>query len=304
MIVSTLPFIKLLSVIANQFHLKLPKFIINSNIFIAIAAVSLTLATQAQLGLHPRIHAYHALIFFAVVLDYNFHRFMKMIRFPGTFRSEKYEWASGHVFTIKVLIGLSLAGLAATLFFVSFKTYCFLGLLAAITVSYSLPVHLKRKYNFRITESACMKSILISLVWTAATIFIVILNDSKSFNTRHLLLLSIERFLFIFAITIPFDIRDTADDIRAGIRTIPIIYGPERAMQISNIAMISALIIAIGHYLTTNMMFIALAFFVSVASTLFFTNSKQLKLLPFYYHVILDSCIVLHGILICASYFL
>ncbi len=277
---------------------------INSNIFIAIAAVSLTLATQVQLGLHPRIHAYVVLVFFAVVLDYNFHRIVKLNQFPETYRPEKYEWASTHIFTIKVLIGLSLAGLAATLFFVSFKTWYLLVLLAVITLIYSLPVHLKQIYNFRITGSAGMKSILISLVWTAATVFIVILNDSKSYNTGHLLLISIERFLFIFAIAIPFDIRDITDDIRAGIRTIPIVYGRERAMQISNIAMISALFIAIGHYLTINLMFIALAFFISVPSALFFTNSKKLKLLSLYHHGILDSCIVLHGIVICTSYFL
>ena len=48
----------------------------------------------------------------------------------------------------------------------------------------------------------------------------------------------LERFLFVFAITIPFDIRDMEIDIKEGLKTIPVIMGKKKAMMIANILLV------------------------------------------------------------------
>ena len=116
------------------------------------------------------------------------------------------------------------------------------------------------------------------------------------------MLIFIERFTFIFAIAIPFDIRDMNVDELAGIKTIPVTFGEKPALVFCNIIMGISLTIAFVHYLAESMTFILPAYFISVGLTLYFINSTKLKCLPFYHHGILDGSIILHGILISLSF--
>ncbi|MBK8472274.1 MAG: hypothetical protein IPL33_08940 [Sphingobacteriales bacterium] len=53
---------------------------------------------------------------------------------------------------------------------------------------------------------------MIAFVWTAATILLPVIHSEKTYHNLHLFAMAIERFLFVFAITIPFDIRDMIAD--------------------------------------------------------------------------------------------
>ncbi len=284
--------------------LKLLKFIINSNIFLAFAAAGITLATQIQLGFQPKIDALVAMVFFATISDYNIHRFLASRSIPEAAHIEKNSWAADNQPVLKTVIFLSFGLLVSTLFFVRLQTLFLTGLLAVLALLYSVS-YLKDRWNgYWHKRIPGVKTILLVFTWTATTAFLVGWNKENKPDFAEMLLVCIERFAFILAIAIPFDIRDMEIDKKSGINTIPIAFGVARAYQISNISLCIALCISIFHYSGINMLFTLTAFILSIGFTLISINSKKLRSLPYYHNAILDGCLLLHGILIFGSYYL
>ncbi len=280
------------------------RFLIQTHILISLAAVTLTQATAVQVGMPPEAHAYLAVIFFATMLDYNFHRFMAVNLHPEALKTEKFKWAAQHLLLLRILIITSFSGLLIALYFVSSEIMYFLAFLGILTILYSISLRRNPKSKFSIPGITGMKTILLAFVWTEATVFLPLLQSGKAFELNQILLIFCERFIFIFAIAIPFDIRDKAADTLSGIRTIPTEFGTKRALQISNTAMAGTLFISIIHYWYVHMTFIILALLISMACVFVAINSKKLKNKTFYYHGILDGCILIYGLLIWLCFYL
>ena len=68
-----------------------------------------------------------------------------------------------------------------------------------------------------------MKIFLIAIVWTFVTT-ILVANEDDKLLWHKLIPIIIDRFCFVLAITIPFDIRDLKYDDKR-IKTIPILFG-------------------------------------------------------------------------------
>jgi 4-hydroxybenzoate polyprenyltransferase len=284
--------------------LKLIKFIVNSHIFLALAAAGITLATQVQLGFRPQIDAFVAMIFLATVFDYNLHRFLTLKSIPESIQIKKNSWAAGNLSVLKAVIIISFILLVSSLFFLRVNMLYMIVPLAMLTLLYSVS-YLKNRWNGcwhkRIPG---VKTVLLAFIWAASTAFLVSLSRENTINTSGFILISIERFAFIFAIAIPFDIRDMEADRKSGINTIPIAFGPDRAIQISNISLVIALLIAISQYSEISSVYTLAAFILSIGITLILINSKKLRTLPCYHNGILDGCVFLHGILVVGSYFI
>ena len=283
--------------------MKALSFIIHSNILIALAALALTLATQVQLGLEPRPHLYLALIFLATLFDYNLHRYLTIYNKHEAFKIEKLKWASEHLNTFGALIILSFGGLVVVLFFLKTEVLYLLVPLALLSFLYSFPFPGKQKRNFRLLKIPGMKTFLVAFVWTGATVLVPVFFDDQSFDNLATILLFAERFTFIFAIAIPFDIRDMQTDALASLKTIPIAYGEKNAVKLSNSALLLSFSIATFHYVDAKLLFILPAYLFSIACTFLFINNKALKNVSFYHHGILDGSIILQGILIFLSYY-
>jgi len=284
--------------------LKALSFIIHSNILIALAALALTLATQVQLGMSPQLHPYLAAIFLATLFDYNLHRFLAINNNPETENIDKFKWTNEHTYILRTLIILSFIGLVIVLFFLRKEILYLLIPLAFLSFLYSFPLPGKKKHHFRLLQLTGMKTLLIAVVWSGVTVLVPVFFGKQSFHFQHVAFLFAERFTFIFAIAIPFDIRDMETDTHDSKKTIPIQFGKNIALKISNLAMLGSLSIAIFHYLNSNMLFILPAYIFSIVLTLIFINNRVMKNLPFYYHGILDGCILLHALLVFFSFYL
>lgn len=71
---------------------------------------------------------------------------------------------------------------------------------------------------------------LISLIWSAITVLLA-LNEVNA--NAKVLMVFLERFFFIAAITIPFDIRDIERDSSEEIRTIPVLLGTAGSKKVA-----------------------------------------------------------------------
>ena len=104
--------------------------------------------------------------------------------------------------------------------------------LALLSVFYSIHMAGKHRGRIILQKIPGLKTLMIAFVWSAATVFLPILQSGASFDNYHVLLIFAERFALIFAIAIPFDIRDMKADELVGIKTIPLAFGSNRSLKI------------------------------------------------------------------------
>lgn len=283
---------------------KLFYFLINTNIFISLGAVLLTLQTEVQLGMRPQFHPYLLLLFFATIFDYNLHRLITVLTNKEALKSNKHKWVNQHLILFYVLVAFSVFGFLWTVYYADIKVLITLAPLAGLTIFYSLPIFKNKTNIFRLREIPCLKIFLISFVWAGSTIFLPIIQSSGTFNKEHIILMFIERFVFVFAITIPFDIRDMKGDAKENLITIPILIGKKNALILSNILLVLFTLLCVMHYQRSNFILINLAFILSAASTFYFINSKKMQAKYFYHYGILDGTLLLQGLLVLMCYYL
>jgi 4-hydroxybenzoate polyprenyltransferase len=212
-------------------------------------------------------------------------------------------WAANHLTIVKTLIYLSLCGIVVSAIFVNIRVLCLLAALSIPTLLYSALIT-KHNKRFRLKQISALKILLIAFTWSAVTVFVPLLQSGSDFTIREMSLIFAERFAFIFAIAIPFDIRDMKADMEAGIKTIPITFGEKNALLVCNLSLLISISVALIHYLTLDMAYIIPAYCLSAILVFIFINSKSLKHLPLYYHGLLDGSIILHGILVSLSFYL
>lgn len=288
----------------RQFFIKLFYFFINTNLFIALAAAALTIQTQLQLSMAPQFHPYLLLIFFATLFDYNLHRLVTIVTNNEALNSNKHKWVLKNITLFYWLIIISVAGFLLSLVYADKKVLLTLAPIALLTIFYSLPIFKNKKSIFRLREIPCLKIFIISFVWSAATIFLPIIQSGRYHDKENILAMLAERFLFVFAITIPFDIRDMQADKQEGLKTIPLLLGEKKAMLLSNIVLFLFALVCLFHYGDTLLWWLNIAFILSAATTFIFINSKKLQVKYFYHYGILDGTMLLQAALVLICYYL
>lgn len=276
--------------------MKITHFLINSNISIGIAAISLSFATLVQLELPFVGTEFFALIFFASILDYNVHDYLKMISSPYEFQKKKNHLTPNNFHQIKLMIFISLAGFLTALFFTELHLMFFILAVAIPTLFYTI-IFTDRKNRFPVKTIPGLKTFLITFIWTTVTVLAPVIQCKSESDLTNTTLVFLERFFFIFAIAIPFDIRDTSHDKITGIKTIPILFGKKKSLLICTTALIISLLIALTHYISLGMYFLLPGYSISILIAIVIINNKLVQKLPFYYHGILDGIIISHGLL-------
>ncbi|MDP1800966.1 MAG: UbiA family prenyltransferase [Bacteroidota bacterium] len=252
----------------------------------------------------PQLQPYLFIIFFATIFEYNLHRLITIITNPASINDPKHSWVKENIKAFYFLVALSVIGFFVAAFMAKKIVLLTLLPIGIITLFYSLPVFKTKKTIFRLREIPCLKIFLIAFVWSVTTILLPILQTGNSFDRWHIITMLIERFIFVFAITIPFDIRDMKSDENAGLQTIPLIIGEKKAILVANVYILLFLTLCSLHYFNTALAFILPAFIVSGLSTLFFINNSQIKKVLHYHYFVLDGTMLLQGVLACICYYI
>ncbi len=108
-------------------------------------------------------------------------------------------------------------------------------------------------YPFGLRTIPFVKIFIISLVWTVSTILLLVI-ENNILITVNIIFHIIARFLFVFAITIPFDIRDLSYDI-GKVRTIPLVFGVLKAKYFAVFALFICVVIAFCQHFQNNLIF-------------------------------------------------
>lgn len=284
--------------------MKILKAFIHSNLFISIAALLLTVETQIQLGLQPQWHPYLFLIFFATIFEYNVHRLFTILFFPQALDTPKHQWVKENKIFFYFVVSFSVIGFLITLFQAKFSVLLALSPLALITIFYSIPIANSHKGIFRLREIPYLKIFLIAIVWSVVTVLLPVIYHNAAIDFVDFICIILERFLFVFAITIPFDIRDMEEDTASSLKTLPLQLGEKKAEKLSQWAMYGFMLLSCLHYSISSQIFIAIAMLISGISTLYFIQHKTLQKSPYYFYGILDGTMLLQAVLVIVAFFL
>ena len=251
----------------------------------------------------PQWHPYLFIIFFATLFEYNLQRLIIVVSNKKALQSDKHKWLRDHLNTFYVLVFISVAGFVSFVSMAQRDVLITLLPIAIITLFYSTPVFGKKNI-FRLREIPYLKIFLISFVWSTSTIMLPIIQSDIRYNWITILIMTLERFLFVFAITIPFDIRDRESDRQAGLKTIPMLLTENKSFAIAYLALFSFFLISFFHYQLLHYRIMVISVSISALTTFLILYSKKMRTMQFYHYGILDGSMLFQGLLVVIVYLL
>lgn len=260
-----------------------------SNLFIAICAIALVEASY--LSLYPILQTVPVtvvtVVFFSVLFIYNYN-----VIFQGEFvvNSARKLWMSYHRKGLTFLSILSLLISLISSLFLSVSSIVLLVHLFAIAIMYGLPFRL---FNNKVAlrRIPLLKPFLIAYVWSITTVLLPVFENSGALFSEKVLWLLLQRFLFILALVLPFDIRDHAVDRNENILTIPLLLGVERTKIL--ICLLFAVNLIISLFLQSGWVVIGSKFFSYLVAMVIIVKVEEAKD-DYYYTLGVDGIMLLY----------
>lgn len=192
------------------------QWVVFTNVYVALCGALLTAATDALLGLPPRLDHVAGVVFCSTLVIYNLDRMVE----PHPGDSEHERWVEQHRRLLWALTLLGAAGAAALSTQLKTAALLSLPIAGAVALGYCLPVIRYRGRWRRLKALPGAKLFLIAIVWTYATAGLPMLQAGTPLDFDSVMIL-LARFTFIAAVALPFDLPDMQRDRHAGILTIP-----------------------------------------------------------------------------------
>ena len=226
---------------------KIKRTIIFGNIFVAACAYFLSIEESYFAGKRALINTPSLFVFFSTLLIYNYRKLFFNDRNLVPPLTQRVEWVVRNRSTLAVICFASLFGIMICAFSLSGRTFLFLLPLFLVSVLYATPFSRNMNSVKRLRYLPFLKIFLIAGVWSAVTVlFPVIENTSESLFSGPVIFTFITRFIFIFSITVPFDIRDIEVDKRNNIKTFPVVLGERTSVQIAIAALLLFILMYAG----------------------------------------------------------
>ncbi len=276
-----------------NFLKKLVDLYLYSSVHIALGAF-LSVILCYSVFYHIPGSDYPLFVFFSTVFLYCAHRVIgiekvKMFQGEGRFAVIKAH-------KIHLLIYTILAGLAMIFFFLRMQRHLQLWLLlpGAISIMYVLPLFGDKK---RLRDYFQIKIYLIAIIWGMIIAFIPYIEAEGAMDLKGIIYF-LEKTIFIFAITIPFDIRDLRVDKTMEVNTIPHEIGLRKAYRLTYGLMILTIFLVLAQYfLDTYSIKMAVGITIGYLLTILFIKLSEKKTHDYFYAGILDGTISLVAII-------
>ena len=173
------------------------------------------------------------LLFTSTLGIYNFSILIAKPADPAQSPYKRVRWFFSHYRLMVTFTIISLLSLIPLFFLMSIESRILLIFLSLISFCYGLPLFTVGDQKFGLRNIPGLKQFLITLVWTMSTVLLPVLEaqhfNLTSISMRDTTILIAKRFLFIAALTVPFDIRDLFDDRKSGLKTVPVVWGEKNA---------------------------------------------------------------------------
>jgi len=146
-------------------------------------------------------------IFYASVTGYNFVKFFEIAKFYH--RSLSVWLKSIQIFSFVCFVLMCYYALK-----IERSTLMYIFIFGIITFLYAIPFLPRKKMlekSNNLRNISGLKVFLIALVWTGVTVYLPLLNNNYALNS-DVIIISVQRFLLVIMLMLPFEIRDLKFD--------------------------------------------------------------------------------------------
>ncbi|RZL56389.1 MAG: hypothetical protein EOO93_18560 [Pedobacter sp.] len=275
-------------------------FLLFSNLFIAICAVAQGLVTYHLLKVKPSEHVL-AFLFFSTLLIYNLAVLLSKPKEPQKSPFKRVRWIfAHHRLTISTTLISALCLIPLGLLYLSFESKLLMIFIGSLAVAYNIPFLTLNNKKIGLRNIPGIKLFLIAFVWASSCVLLPIVELESMHQIQvplsETVLLIAKRFLFVCAITVPFDIRDLFQDKLYELKTIPVVLGEKKAWIFCQALLAICLLLLILFTKTINLDVIALALTLLLTGWLIFKSN--LKRNEYYYFFYLDGTMLLQFVML------
>ncbi len=199
---------------------KIINWVVYGNFWISIGAMALMQSSAHILGLKLSWKLYF-LVFLATLCTYNLSTFY--ISKPI---SRKFIFMEKNRQILQFLAVFSGIFSLIVALFSGLNVVLFLAHLGFISIFYTIPLKFKPFFVSKninlgsLRQIPYLKVVLVAYVWACVSVVLPLVELQKAIFESNVLILFFVQFLFIIAITLPFDIRDFRTDKHTGLRTL------------------------------------------------------------------------------------
>lgn len=279
----------------RKWLIKFIDLILYSNLWIALGALAMALQTQLFLFGRVRYTPYLPFLFCGSLFLYALHRIVGLQKAKPFQDKGRYQVIA--TFKSHIQFYAATSALVGSYFFFQLPLKLQLSLFAPLLLSlaYVVPIFGGKK---RLRDIHFVKIFLIAFVWTWLTVMMPALSYGME-QQLATLLMCLERLCFIFAITLPFDIRDIEIDRFNQVKTIPLQLGIPKSKAIAGFFLAMAVFFAWCNHYTLG---ISLAQWLAYAVSCLLTGILIYKSSPdrhdYFYTGLLDGTMILQAVLI------
>ncbi len=198
----------------------------------SLCTVAQGLVTFYLIGAKP-VFPVLGLLFTSTLGIYNFCILIAKPKYPERSPYLRVRWFFSHYRLMVTFTIVSILSLVPLFFLMSMESRILLVFLSVLSFCYGLPLFTVNDQKFGLRNIPGLKQFLISLVWTMSTVLLPIIEAQHfhltDISLRDTTILAAKRFLFIAALTVPFDIRDLFQDQQSNLKTVPVVWGEKNA---------------------------------------------------------------------------
>lgn len=257
-----------------------------SNFWIAACATAMVVQTQFLLTGEIAFTPLVGLVFCSTLFLYAIHRIVGLFKVKPFTKTGRYHVISA--FKNHIIFYACIAAIGGLYFFwqVNFTIKMALIIPGILSLAYVLPFLSGKR---RLRDLNFIKIFLVAIVWAWVSVLLPYLEIGKSTDSS-LIYMFLERAFFIFAITLPFDIRDLAVDAHNNVKTIPTHIGARQSKYLAAAMMVfSILFVLLNFYTHFYSLWTAFGLLISAFITVFVINYTDRTEEDYYFTGLVDG---------------
>lgn len=272
--------------------------ILRSQLIVSLCALAFAAETYLVTGLHAS-HLGLTLVFSSTLLLYNIAQLrfdisraiMGNIRLSLTGdRMNVILAAASLIITLPLLTQINPLGQLVYL------------IISLSAILYVMPFRFRGRNVRGLREIPVFKNILLSAVWAFATVLLPFAFTGSLQYDEQIIFMALRRFLFVYSLTVIFDIRDQEHDRRAGFRTLPMSVGVKntKALAIGTLVIFLALALADPAIRSSAVTHYREALIFSALITMALIMLADTRRRNAYYIVIVDGSMIMQFLIVAA----
>lgn len=218
----------------RSFLQRLVDLLLYGDFWIAACATALVWQTQTVLTGTARLSPLAGFVWFSTLFTYALHRSIGLRKMAAFDERGRYRIIVRYRYHIRLYAAVGAVGALITFWSLSPTLRWWIVLPALVSVGYVLPV--PGLGGRRLRDLPGIKIFLIAGSFTWVTVILPAV-EAYALGQWYVWLLALERACFVFALTVPFDVRDRHIDAAARVPTLPALLGNRRAIQLALVAL-------------------------------------------------------------------